>query len=78
MIVKVERRGSRVRICSRDNSVKLSTAVSAPILARMGNSRIAFFRATSERGGGTDKEGTTYENPSEIIELDERVPDQEW
>lgn len=78
MIVKVEVKGSRARIRTQDDKLRMTMATTAPLLARMAGRDVAFFDAKVERGGGKDPDGNEFLNPSEIVELGEAMPDQGW
>lgn len=83
MVVKVEIRGSRARVRSEDDGYRATIVVSAPLLARMGGRSIAFFEMKPQPGGGKkdwdDGRGVQfYPDPVDVVELGDRVPDQEW
>jgi hypothetical protein len=83
VIVEVQIRGAQVRIRSEDDSVYMTAPASAPIRARMGGRTTAYFVATVFRGGGDKDWGdgagpVRYEDPGDVVELGEALPDQGW
>lgn len=78
MIVRVCLQGDHVIIENHDRSLSMTSTTTDVIRARMNGRTVAFFDAKVGRGGGKDRDGVEYLNPSTIVELGEVMPDPGW